>query len=212
MIKLSNRLKAVADLVHKGSAVVDVGCDHGFIPVYLVEHSLVKSAIACDINEKPLNSCTALVKQCGLDNKIKCFISDGLDKVEEDSVQDIIIAGMGGELIADILSRCDYIKSKHLILNPMTHPEITRKWLYNNGFEIINDLIIEDGKHYYSVFDAVYSNNTAKKTCVDYYLGNIKDFSKKEYFEHLLRYLYNKQKGGEHFEEVISSINKILEG
>lgn len=212
MIKLSNRLSTVAGLVNKNSSVADVGCDHGYIPVYLVENSIVKSAVACDINEKPLKSCIELVKQYGFESRIKCIISDGLDSIDENSVDDIIIAGMGGELIADILSRCDYIKSKHLILNPMTHPEITRKWLYDNGFEILNDIVVQDSRHYYSVFDAVYTNSSVEKTRTDYYLGNIKDFSKKEYFEHLLNYLLNKQKGGEDFEDVISSINKILKG
>lgn len=212
MIKLSNRLNTVAQLVNRGSSVADVGCDHGYIPVYLIENSIVKHAIACDINEKPLRTCIELVKQCGFESKIECLISDGLDQVKGDRVDDIIIAGMGGELIADILSRCDYIQSKHLVLNPMTHPEIARKWLYDNGFEIINDLVVQDAKHYYSVFDAVYTNAFHNKTRTDYYLGNIKDFTKREYFEHLLHYLLNKQKGGEDFEDVISSINKILEG
>lgn len=212
MIKLSNRLKAVAELVKPDSRVADIGCDHGYIPVYLIENAIAKNAIACDINEKPLSACKTLVKQYGYEDRIQCLVSDGLDKVSGDSVDDIIIAGMGGELIADILSRCDYACTKHLILNPMTHPEIARKWLYDNGFEILNDVIVQDAKHYYCVFEAVFTGTPEKKTRTDCFLGNIRDFSKKEYFEHLLNYLSNKQKGGEDFGDVISAVNKILEG
>ena len=64
---------------------------------------------------------------------------------------------MGGELIADILDKCKYINEKHLILQPMTHPEIVRKYLYDNGFVIDNDIIVNDGNHNYSVFDARYT-------------------------------------------------------
>jgi tRNA (adenine22-N1)-methyltransferase len=116
---------------------------------------------------------------------------------------------MGGELIADILSRQN-LKDKHIILNPMTHPEISRKFLYDNGFDIDNDLIINDGKHYYSVFDDHYCGEISVKSDMDYYLGNIKDFSNKEYFEHLLNYLRNKQKSGEDYSSVIKAVEEVI--
>lgn len=90
--------------------------------------------------------------------------------------------GMGAELIVDILSRCDFKNELHLILQPMTHPEIARKYLYDNGFEIFNDFIVKDSKHFYSVFDAKYTGAKTPKTQKDYYFGNISDFSHKEYF------------------------------
>ncbi len=120
MLKLSERLSACAKLVREGASLADIGCDHGYIPVYLCEKGYIKSAVACDINEKPLNSCKALVAQYNLENKIKCVLSDGFENIASDDFDDALIAGMGGELIADILSRCAYIKSKHLIINPMT--------------------------------------------------------------------------------------------
>jgi tRNA (adenine22-N1)-methyltransferase len=209
MQSLSNRLMAVVSLVKKGSRVVDVGTDHGFIPVYLCQNGIVESAVACDINEKPLASCEALVLQEGLCDAIKTRISNGLDNVNTDEYDTVIIAGMGGELIADILSRCD-LRDKHIILNPMTHSEISRKFLYDNGFDIDNDLIINDGKHYYSVFDAHYCGEISAKTDKDYYLGNIKDFSNKEYFEHLLNYLRNKQKSGEDYSSVIKAVEEAI--
>ncbi|MGN0523323.1 MAG: class I SAM-dependent methyltransferase [Eubacterium sp.] len=210
MIKLSNRLSAAAAMVTRGSRLCDVGTDHGYVPVYLLEQGIIISAVACDINTGPLNSCIALVNECGLNEKIKCVLSNGLEKISESEIDDILIAGMGGELIADILSACPYAHKKHLILNPMTHPEVARKWLYDNGFDIVNDIIVCDGKHHYNVFDAVYSGNITEKSTVDYYLGNIKDFSDTKYFTHLLNYLENKQKGGGDYFDVINAIKEKL--
>ena len=143
MQNLSKRLKAVASLVKKGSSVADVGTDHGYIPVYLIENDIVSSAIAMDINEKPLASCQALVKSKGLENKIQTRLSNGLENLKRGECDTVIIAGMGAELIVDILSHCDFKNELHLILQPMTHPEIARKYLYDNGFEIFNDFIVK---------------------------------------------------------------------
>lgn len=209
MIKLTKRLQAIADMLKQGSVPVDVGTDHGYIPVYLVQNKICKTAVACDINEGPLNSCRMLVSQCGLDDKIKCVLSNGLQSVD-DEYDTVIIAGMGGELIADILSRTDNIFSKNIILNPMTHPEIARKWLFDNGFEITKDIVVADGRHHYSIFSAEYVGNVGEKTQSDYYLGSITDFGDKEYFEHLLVYLKNKQKSGLDLSDLIKTIEEKL--
>ena len=182
MQNLSKRLKAVASLVKKGSSVADVGTDHGYIPVYLIENDIVSSAIAMDINEKPLASCQALVKSKGLENKIQTRLSNGLENLKRGECDTVIIAGMGAELIVDILSHCDFKNELHLILQPMTHPEIARKYLYDNGFEIFNDFIVKDSKHFYSAFDAKYTGTKTPKTQKDYYFGNISDFSHKNTF------------------------------
>lgn len=210
MVNLSKRLNAVASLVKSGSSVADVGTDHGYIPVYLVKNNISPFAVAMDINEKPLASCKALVKAEGLEGHIKTRLSNGLEKLNEGECDTVIIAGMGAELIVDILSSCDYVKQFHLILQPMTHPEIARKYLYDSGFEINNDIIVADGKHSYSVFDAYYTGKITPKTQKDYFFGNITDFSNKEYFLHLLNYLKNKSKSGVDLSDVISAVEEIL--
>ncbi len=209
MQSLSKRLSAVASLVEKDAVIADVGTDHGYVPVYLYKAGVIKGAVAADVNEKPLASCEALVLQEGLSAVIKTRLSNGLDYISTDEYDTVIIAGMGGELIADILSKAD-VHNKHIILNPMTHPEIARKYLYDNGFNIINDLIVKDGRHYYSVFDARYTGESIAKNKSDYYLGNIKDFSNREYFEHLLNYLHNKLKSGEDLKDVIKAVEEKL--
>lgn len=210
MQKLSLRLSSVAALVKQDAAIADIGTDHGYIPVYLAENNIIKSAVASDINEGPLNSCKNLVKKCSLENVIKTTLSNGLDSLDENDFDTIIIAGMGGELIADILSRHSYVKEKHLILQPMTHPECVRKFLFDNGFEIENDLVVPDGKHHYNVLDAYYTGKITDKCRVDYFLGNIKDFSDKEYFIHLLNYFKNKSKSGEDYTDIITALEKHI--
>lgn len=209
MQSLSERLMAVASLVRSGSSIADIGTDHGYIPVYLYKKGIIRSAVAADINKGPLSSCEELVLQEGLCDAIKVRLSDGLDNIDSMEYDTIIIAGMGGELISEILSRAD-IRDKHIILNPMTHPELARKFLYDNGFDIDNDLIVKDGRHYYNVLDASYKGDIPSKSQCDYFLGNITDFSNKEYFVHLLNYLNNKQKSGEDFSSVIKGIEAVL--
>lgn len=210
MVSLSKRLNAVASLVKSGSSVADVGTDHGYIPVYLVENKISPFVVAMDINEKPLASCKSLVKDEGFENVIKTRLSNGLEKLDKGECDTVIIAGMGAELIVDILSNCDFVNELHLILQPMTHPEIARKYLYDNGFEINNDFIVTDGKHSYSIFDANYTGKITPKVQKDYFLGNITDFSQKEYFLHLLNYLKNKSKSGADLSDVISAVEEIL--
>ncbi len=213
-VKLSKRLSAAANLIRQGSRLADIGCDHGYVPVSLILDGRIESAVASDINEGPLNSCINLVKEYELENKIKCVLSNGLERINLDEVDDILIAGMGGILIYDILNsdKVDFekLKEKHLVLNPMTHPEEARLWLNNYGFEIQNDIIVKEGKHYYSIMDAYYTgeNNNFDADC---FLGKI-EVTKENigYFEHLLNYLKNKQKGEPDFSEEIKKIEEKI--
>ena len=209
MIKLTDRLQSIADMVDKGATIVDVGTDHGYIPAYLVKNNIVKRAIACDINEGPLNSCKSFVRSLGLEDRIDCVLSDGLKNIDGE-YDTVIIAGMGGELISNILDNADRIKTCKLIINPMTHPELARKWLYQNGFCIEKDIVVPDGKHHYSILKAYYTGEIQNKTEKDFFLGEIDDFSNKDYFEHLLVYLRNKQKSGVDYSEIINAIEEKL--
>ncbi|MDE6385992.1 MAG: class I SAM-dependent methyltransferase, partial [Eubacterium sp.] len=192
--------------------LADVGCDHGFLPAYLLLNGKIKGAVESDIHEGPLNSCKSLVAEYALQDKIRCVLSDGLQSINADDCTDVAVCGMGGELIADIISACPWAKSKdkHYIFNPMTHPEILRKYLCSNGFEIGRDIIVKEGRHYYSVFDAVYTGVIKDYPESYYYLGNIDDFEHKAYFKHLLNYLENKMKGGADYSEIISAVKEKI--
>lgn len=212
MITLTPRLNAAADLVRDNSVLADIGCDHGFLPVYLLQSGKIRFAVASDVNEGPLNSCKALIEKEGLEDRAVCVLSDGLDNIDENVCGDIAMCGMGAELIVQIMERCEWIKNKdkHFIFNPMTHSEILRKYLCENGFEIKNDIIVKEGIRYYNVLDAVYTGNVTERTSVYYFLGEISSFEHKGYFLHLLNYLENKEKGGADYSDVITAVRGKL--
>ena len=212
MVSLSPRLFAVAELVRQGAVLADIGCDHGFLPVYLLQNGIIKSAVASDINQGPLSSCEQLVVKEGLQNSVSLVLSDGLRGIDCNSYTDVTFCGMGGELISFILnaSKEHFSVDKHYIFNPMTHPEILRKYLCDNGFEISRDFIVREQNHYYNVFDAYYTGKIKNFDESYYFLGNITDFTHKDYFTHLLNHLENKMKGGADYSSVITAIKEKL--
>ena len=194
-----------ADFVRQNARLADIGTDHAYLPLWLCLNGTCPSAVAADINPEPLARGQAAIKAFNAEKLVSARLSDGLENIAENEADDFVLAGMGGELIADILSRQN-VTQKHIIINAMTHPEIARKFLYDNGFEIDKDLIVKDGRRYYSVFDAYYTGEIMPKSRVDYYLGNIKDFSNKGYFSHLLNYLKNKEKSGKDLSDIINAV------
>ncbi len=212
MVKLSPRLMAVSKLVRQGAVLADIGCDHGYLPVYLLQNNLIKGAVASDINQGPLSSCNQLIAKEGMESKVQLVLSDGLKNINEDAYSDVCFCGMGGELISLILenSKNHFQPDKHYIFNPMTHPEILRKYLCENGFEINKDFIVKEQNHYYNVFDAYFTGQIKAYDEIYYFLGNITDFTYKEYFIHLLNHLENKMKGGADYSSVISAVRDKL--
>lgn len=148
---LDNRLKLCADFVRSGAKLADIGTDHAYLPVWLCRIGRCPCAIAADINPEPLNRGRNTIIESGLSQKIKTRLSDGLEKIKSEEADDIVIAGMGGELIAKIISECSFSTdgSKHFILQPMTKSEILISWLCRNGFKIISqDCCVAGGKCY----------------------------------------------------------------
>ncbi len=168
---MDKRLLACAALC-VGDRLADIGTDHGYLPCYMVKNGLCKTALACDIAEKPLQSAREHISQMGLENSIEAVLSDGLDSVDSKGITDISIAGMGGELISDILSRAAWIKENkvNLVLQPMTKWDVLRKWLYDNGFEVKKELPCQEGRFVYSVMQAVYIGGMPSYACDIRYL------------------------------------------
>lgn len=151
---LDKRLKLCAEFV-RGTRVCDVGTDHAYLVAELLSEGKCASAIAADINEKPLAAARETLEKTGVSDKSELILSDGLESVSEDGITDVVIAGMGGELIADILSRCNWLEGKNLILQPMSRPEKLIDFLCGNGFEILEQRAVTDGRFCYTVINAV---------------------------------------------------------
>ncbi len=163
-MELSKRLMKIASYVNYCEAIADIGTDHGYIPIYLVKNNKCNSAIASDINKGPIEKASTNIRFEGLSEKVKCLLGGGLKPLKVGEVNGVIIAGMGGNLIRDIILE-DIEKVKlydFLILQPAQNPEVLREFLYNNNFEILNeDLILDDGK-FYELFKVKYNENAKK--------------------------------------------------
>ena len=148
MIVLSSRLKAAAELCRRGVTVCDVGTDHAYLACWLAQNG-AKNVIASDVRDGPLEAARRTVEQQGVKN-VTLVKSDGLEKI--DYADDVVIAGMGGELIARIISGCRFLSADtRFILQPMTKAEILRRELYRSGFEIIEERTAREGKRLYAV-------------------------------------------------------------
>ncbi len=151
MITLDSRLSLCASFVRQDSKLADIGTDHAYLPVWLCQNGVCKSAVAADINPEPLSRGQLTIAQAGLEDKVKTRLSDGLKSISEDEADDIVIAGMGGELIAKIILDCEYSrdKDKRFILQPMTKSELLIERLCQNGFEILSqDCCVASNKCY----------------------------------------------------------------
>ena len=160
-MKLSKRLQTIADFVKKNSVVADIGTDHAHIPIYLIENNIIDKAYACDINKGPLEKAKENIENFGVSENIVLRLSNGLDKMSNKEVNTIIIAGMGGELIIDILNRgkAFFDKKNTFILSPHTKTDEVRDYLIRKGFKILKeDMCIDEGK-FYTVMEGRYTEN-----------------------------------------------------
>ncbi len=143
---LSERLKTIADLIPYEETMADIGTDHGFLPVYLIETGRSPNAIATDISEGSLQKAIDLAKGKKLDNMLSTRRGDGLDVIGKAEVDNVIIAGMGGILISDILGKdIEKAKSfKRLILQPRSKIGFLRKWLRDHNFTIERETLVKE--------------------------------------------------------------------
>ncbi len=164
------RLLACAAFVSGGGIVCDVGTDHAYLPCYLVKNGVCKRAVAADVNPSPLAAAKENIQRAGLEDKIDTVLSDGLDGISPKGITDVVIAGMGGELIADILGRGKAFYGARFILQPMTKPERLRQWLWENGFEITCERACKE-EIYYTVMLVKYTGKNTEYTAAQSYIG-----------------------------------------
>lgn len=153
---LSKRLQACADMVRPMGRVCDVGTDHGKLACYLVEQGIVTGAIATDLNAQPLKRAGERIAARGLQEQIQLMQTDGLQGVPQMAVDDIVIAGMGGELIGNILANRPWREdaSKRYLLQPMTQHAWLRRWLSEAGFLLEREVAVWERGHWYPVMMA----------------------------------------------------------
>ena len=171
-IKLSLRLSAAAEMVREGSVVADVGTDHAYLPIYLCQTGRAVRAVASDVNEGPIARARENIAARGLSDRIDTLLCDGLCGIEPYRPTDILILGMGGELIVRILSDAPFVRDRsvRLILQPMTHPEAVRAYLCQNGYAIVEERLIDEEK-IYQILCAEYTGAQEEYTPLELLVG-----------------------------------------
>jgi len=172
-LKRDGRLMTVASYVRNGSAVADIGSDHAYLPIMLVKNGIVSRALASDVVDGPVKNARENVNAYGLDGCITVKKADGLDGIEDFAPDDIIIAGMGGELTAAIIERSEYVKNERirLILQPMTRAEMLRGFLAESGFDITDETLCEEDGRVYQVICCHYDGQKHTYTAAELYCG-----------------------------------------
>ena len=154
-LPISKRLLCCASMVQPGSRVADIGTDHGYLGIYLLQSGAARHVIACDLRKDPLENARRNAKLFGVDGEMEFRLSDGLEKILPDEVDTVVMAGMGGDLIQKILSQCPWRKREGLqfILQPQSAGNVLRRWLCEDGFEIQCEEPVQDGHFLYTVMD-----------------------------------------------------------
>lgn len=174
MLNLSLRLKTIASLVPRGARVCDVGTDHARLPIYLKQAGIAAHVIATDLNQKPLENAKANLALSGVCD-IDLRLCDGLTGVAENEADTVIVAGIGGEVISAILKNCRWLKNNGitLILQPTTSPEVLRRFLAENGFEILSETPVFENNKIYSVMKVAFTGITTPCNEGFYYVGRM---------------------------------------
>ena len=217
MITLDSRLSLCASFVRQDSKLADIGTDHAYLPVWLCQNGVCKSAVAADINPEPLSRGQLTIAQAGLEDKVKTRLSDGLKSISADEADDIVIAGMGGELIAKIILDCEYSrdKDKRFILQPMTKSELLIERLCQNGFEILSQDCCVASNKCYTVLLVQYSGEPQNHGETFFYLGRLepqKNETHLRFVESHIQRLQKKANGDARFAALASELKEKLYG
>lgn len=154
-MELSKRLQTIADMVSEGNRLVDIGTDHGYIPIDLLRKGKIPTAIAMDVGVGPLERARAHIKAYCFEDKVVCRLSDGFKEYRQGEADTAVIAGMGGDLMTKILEEGMLKLPKELVLQPQSEWFKVRIFLQNHDYKIVEEeMLKEDGK-YYVVIKAV---------------------------------------------------------
>lgn len=179
IINISKRLKCVAGLVNKGARVADIGTDHAYLPIYLVQNGISNKVYACDVRKEPLRRAKLHIDEYGLSDKITTQLCDGLKGINKGDVDTVTICGMGGKLMKNILKAgIDKLgDNTQLVLSAQSELRDFRKYLLETGIDIKSEhMLLEDGKYYF-IFDCVYNTQ-------DEYHLNVTNIQQNNIYEH----------------------------
>ncbi len=171
VIKLSPRLQKIADLIKPCDHLLDVGCDHGYLSIFLVLNQQAKHVLNLDINQEPLQSAKNNAIAYQVDQLIDCQLNNGLANLELDYVPDYVtISGMGGVLISLILEHSSICPHQY-VLQPNNNVEKLRQWLFENQYQIVNEEIVFDHQIGYCILQVIKTDHPVCYDLTDLYIG-----------------------------------------
>lgn len=199
--KLSERLQKIADLIPRGARLADIGTDHAYIPAYLAQNGTIEYAVASDVIEGPLNHARNTVRETQTESIVDIRLGNGLKTVSAGEVNAVVIAGMGGILISEILSDAPDViqKCDTVLLQPMTGIYELRKYL-RGKFTIVKESIAKENEKLYLILSVKYGADTEEATDEAYlYVGKYLFDHRPEHFD-------------EYFDKIIGQLEKKLVG
>ncbi len=171
-IPITKRLMTAAEMIGTADVLCDVGCDHGYLPIYLLSHQKIRYAYACDLRDGPLKTAASNIAAFHMKDFVQTVKSDGLAQLHDYSFDALSICGMGGRLIAEILKRdCDVAKrAKTIVLQPMSELHILREYLGENGFVILEERLALEDRRFYVLMKVSVGEETYRSG-IDYIIG-----------------------------------------
>jgi tRNA (adenine22-N1)-methyltransferase len=193
-MELGIRLKIIASMIDKCVKMADIGTDHAYIPIYLIKNTICDSAIASDINKGPVEKAKKNIQNENLEQKIQCRLGGGFSTIAPHEVQIAVIAGMGGNLIRDIIEEdLDVFKTlDSCIVQPVQNPEVIREYIYRKGYKILEEeLCIEDNK-FYEIIKIKFDDNPISIDPIYYEIGQKLVDKKHPLIKEYIEYKLNK--------------------
>lgn len=171
-MEIKERLLKIASQLEKCNCLADIGTDHAYIPVYAIKNGLCKKAIASDIGVGPLKTAKKNVDLYGYKNSIELRLGNGLETLNPNEADTIVIAGMGGTLIVELLNKSiEIAKNAKLILQPMNYVEKLREFLFLNGYKFIDEDLVQDGRKLYVIITVIWTGKVENFSAEDCYIN-----------------------------------------
>ena len=169
-IPLSPRLEACCRFIHSGDRVADIGCDHGYLGIYLLKNGVASSVIAADVNQQPLDSAFHNANKFGVADKMRFYLSDGVRNIPRE-FDTMVCAGMGADTMISILEAAPWLRTDEyrLILQCQSKIHTLRKYLSNSGWRIAAETVLRDGRFLYTVMEVIWQPDYPKLSIGQWY-------------------------------------------
>ena len=204
---ISMRLKKIASMVDKCESMVDVGTDHAYVPIYLLKNNICNTVVASDINKGPVEKARLNLAMEGFNKVSSCRLGGGLSTVKPKEVNCAVIAGMGGNLIRDIIEAdMKVFKSlDYAIVQPVQNPEVFREYIYSKGFSILDEALVYEENKFYEILKIKYAE---EKRSIDSIYYEVSELLIKRGDEVMLKYMKAKM---EKYRKIHDSIKEETE-